>query len=191
MRNKGFFWLLIILAMSSCKDQPETPRPPCFLRVDFPEHTYKQAGEGSPVTFDLASIYKLEHLEQKEDGTYKGKIDLGQLNGLVYLHYYKIKEPLSFYINHSNDEIDRHKLKAKAINDEQILRPKDSVYGTSFELVGDVATPFQFYLTDSVTHFLYAEVLFNSRPNYDSLKPTLDYFKEDLNQILESIKWAP
>lgn len=181
----------MLVAISSCKEKVESPRPPCYLRLDLPDHAYTRVGDGSPVHFDLANIYKFETIEKREDGTFKGKIDLGQLNGVVYLHYYKITEPLSYYINHSNDEIDRHKLKARAINDENIIRSKDSIYGTSFELVGDVATPFQFYLTDSLNHFLYAEVLFNSRPNYDSLKPTLDYFKKDLNQLLESIKWAP
>jgi gliding motility-associated lipoprotein GldD len=73
--------------------------------------------------------------------------------------------------------------------DKNIIRPKDRVFGTFFELQGDVATPFQFYLTDSTDHFIYCEVLFNSTPNYDSLIPTLEYLKKDLDQLLETFKW--
>ena len=69
------------------------------------------------------------------------------------------------------------------------VRQEDRVFGTVFELQGDVATPFQFYLTDSTDQFIYAEILFNSRPNYDSLKPSLDYLKKDLDTLLNTFKW--
>ena len=65
----------------------------------------------------------------------------------------------------------------------------DIPFGSFFELQGDVATPFQFYLTDSTSRFLYCEVLFNSSPNYDSLRPTLDYLKRDLNEFMNTLKW--
>ena len=36
-------------------------------------------------------------------------------------------------------------------------------------LQGDVATNFQFYLTDSVSQFARGEIILNCKPNYDSL----------------------
>ena len=66
---------------------------------------------------------------------------------------------------------------------------KATVFGALFQLDGDVATPFQFYLTDSTERFVYGEVLFNSSPNYDSIKPSLNYLKKDLEQLLETFKW--
>ena len=119
------------------------------------------------------------------------EIDLGPLNGTLYIFYYPLtaKDTLAKFINFSNDKVDDHKLKATAINDQKILRSKDKVYGTFFELQGDVATNYQFYLTDSTNHFLRAELLLNSRPNYDSLKPHLDYIQVDLLKIANSLKW--
>lgn len=98
-------------------------------------------------------------------------------------------EPVSFYINNSIDEVEMHQVKATNIRDKKIIRENDRVFGTVFELEGDVATPFQFYLTDSLEKFIYAEILFNSRPNYDSLKPSLDYLKRDLDTLLTTFKW--
>jgi gliding motility-associated lipoprotein GldD len=119
------------------------------------------------------------------------EIDLGPLNGTLYIFYYPLtaKDTLAKFINFSNDKVDDHKLKATAINDQKILRSKDNVYGTFFELQGDVATNYQFYLTDSTNHFLRAELLLNSRPNYDSLKPHLDYIQVDLLKMAKSLKW--
>ena len=98
-------------------------------------------------------------------------------------------EPLAYYVNGANDEIDRHKTKANNIINETILRSEDRVFGSFFELQGNVATPFQFYLTDSTSRFLYCEVLFNSTPNYDSLRPSLDYLRRDLNKFMETVQW--
>jgi gliding motility-associated lipoprotein GldD len=102
-----------------------------------------------------------------------------------------MNESLAYYINNANDEVDLHKTKASNIIDKTFKRPKDRVFGTLFRLEGDVATPFQFYLTDSTDHFVYAEVLFNFAPNYDSLRPTLDYLQQDLERMIETFQWAP
>lgn len=107
----------------------------------------------------------------------------------MHLSFLKMKEPLASYINYANDKVDEHKLKATAIEDKNFINKEDRVFGTLFELQGDVASPFQFYLTDSTSKFVSGVVYFNSRPNYDSLKPTLDYLKVDLLKMIESFKW--
>ena len=100
-----------------------------------------------------------------------------------------MEKPLKDYINYAIDKGDEHKIKASDIKDSQIIRTKDKVYGTIFELKGDVASPFQFYLTDSVSRFVSGVVYMNSRPNYDSIKPSLDYIKKDLDRMLNTFKW--
>jgi gliding motility-associated lipoprotein GldD len=72
---------------------------------------------------------------------------------------------------------------------EQIIDPDNHLFGTFFTLKGNVATNFQFYLTDSTHNFIRGEVLMNSRPNYDSLRPSLDYLKIDLLSMVKSLKW--
>jgi gliding motility-associated lipoprotein GldD len=80
-------------------------------------------------------------------------------------------------------------MKADRIIDKQIIDEKRKVYGTFFEFQGNVATNFQFYLTDSINHFVRGEVLMNCRPNYDSLRPSLDYLKQDLIKLFDSFEW--
>lgn len=185
---KKLFILVLLSGFFSCETEQTIPKPPTYLRLELPDHTYTPLKDDCPFTFDIAKPYKYQ-IKELSDSTHKGIIDLGPLNGTVYLHYWKLKQPLSYYINNANDEVDRHKIKAAKITDENILRSGDRVFGTFFSLQGDVATPFQFYLTDSTDQFMYAEVLFNSSPNYDSLKPSLDYLKIDLDKMLETFKW--
>jgi len=181
--------LILMLIMISCDEETYIPKPPTYLRLELPDHTYKYYVDSCQYSFDLASIYSIKKSPKSEDSECHRSIDLGPLNGTVFFRYWDMTEPLSFYVNNANDEIDRHKGKALNVRDELILRDKDDVYGILFQLEGDVATPFQFYLTDSTDRFVYGEVLFNFSPNYDSLKPTLDYLKQDLSQLLETFKW--
>ncbi len=183
--------LLIILCSAGCEDENYVPKPPTYLRLEIPKANYETFTDDCPYTFEISSLYDVQASPEAEGLTCHKRIDLGPLNGMAYIRYWDLngEKPLSFFINGANDEIDRHQLKADNIDDWQIKRPDERVFGTAFELQGDVATPFQFYLTDSTTKFLYCEVLFNSTPNYDSLKPTLDYFRKDLDHLLETFEW--
>lgn len=181
--------LVLMLVMISCDEETNIPKPPTYLRLELPDHTYKHYIDSCQYSFDLSSIYTIGKSPKSEGSECHRRIDLGPLNGTVFFRYWDMTEPLSFYVNNANDEIDRHKGKAINVKDELILRDKDDVYGILFQIEGDVATPFQFYLTDSTDRFVYGEVLFNFSPNYDSLKPTLDYLKQDLSQLLQTFKW--
>ena len=96
---------------------------------------------------------------------------------------------LAAYVNYAIDKVEEHKIKATAIKDTNIIRPDSKVYGTFFALEGNVATPFQFYLTDSTSNFMSGVVYFNSVPNYDSIKPVLDFVKKDILHLLKTTEW--
>jgi gliding motility-associated lipoprotein GldD len=97
---------------------------------------------------------------------------------------------LSAYVNYVLDKIDEHKVKATAIYDSVFINNDTKVYGTFFELQGNVASPFQFYLTDSTSIFMNGVIYFNTRPNYDSIKPVLDFVKQDLYKIMSTAEWT-
>lgn len=181
--------VLLAFLFYSCEDENFIPKPPSYLRLELPEHSYYNFSDSCNYSFKLSKMFKVKTRDNQSESNCNKEIDLGPLNGTLFLHYWDFNESLAFYINNANDEISKHKVKATTINDERIIRTEDRVFGTLFELQGNVATPFQFYLTDSTSRFIYGEILFNSTPNYDSLKPTLDYFKRDLDSLINSFQW--
>ena len=181
--------IAIALIVSACTETNFTPKPPTFLRLELPDPTYAKFSDSCSYTFNLSELYTVANAPEQGPGTCHKRIDLGPLKGMAYIRYWEMSQPLAFYVNSANDEINKHKQKADNILNETIIRPKDRVFGSFFELQGDVATPFQFYLTDSTSRFLYCEVLFNSSPNYDSLRPTLDYLKRDLDEFMNTLEW--
>ena len=190
-KSKSFFFFLILITLTSCGgDKLLVPKPPTYLRLDFPKQSYRAVNSNCGFSFELSKVYSLSEGNTTGNVCYQ-EIDLGKVNGKLFLYHYQLQpsDTLSKFINFSNDKVDDHKLKATSIDDEKIIRKKDNVYGTFFFLKGAVATNYQFYLTDSTNHFLRAELLLNCTPNFDSLKPTLDYIHTDLKKMISTLKW--
>ena len=190
MKKTIFSFTILLGILTSCgSDELTIPKPPTFLNIALPAHIYKHYSPDCPYSFDIPTIFKIKTVNYGAENTCHRDIDLGPLNGTLHFSYIEMEKPLAEYVNFSISKVDDHKIKATAIEDENILRPKDKIYGTFFELQGDVASPFQFYLTDSTSRFVSGVVYFNTRPNYDSIKPTLDYLKVDLKRFMATFKW--
>ena len=183
--------VLLLISLISCSDDESVPKPPTYLRTDLPDHTYRSISQDCPYELKMAEIFNYKPCEYQQSNFCMQQIDLGPLNGSLFLYYLKIpsKDSLPEIINYANDKVDEHKIKADKIDFKQIINPKNKVYGTFFELKGNVATNFQFYLTDSLRHFIRGEVLLNCRPNYDSLRPSLEYLKIDLMEMVNNFQW--
>jgi gliding motility-associated lipoprotein GldD len=178
--------------LNSCSDNELTiPKPPTFLRTDLPNHTYVTYKDHGHFTCEFSKNYLVKPVVFGNIVTDHLEVNLGPLNGTLYVNYFPLanRDTLVRYINLSNDKVDEHQMKADRIIDKQIIDEKRKVYGTFFEFQGNVATNFQFYLTDSINHFVRGEVLMNCRPNYDSLRPSLDYLKQDLIKLFDSFEW--
>lgn len=187
--------VLVIFFLSilfyACKNENPVPKPPTYLRTELPDHTYRVVSNDCPYELKLAEIYNYKPCIFEKSNFCMQQIDLGPLNGSLFLYYLNIpsRDSLPSIINFANDKVDEHKIKADKIDFKQLIDNEKRVYGTFFELKGNVATNFQFYLTDSTKHFVRGEVLLNCRPNYDSLRPSLEYLKLDLLELLENFKW--
>ena len=61
---------------------------------------------------------------------------------------------------------------------------------TTYQLKGSkVASTYQFWVSDTTSHFLRGALFLDRTPNNDSLAPVLDYLQHDLRHLVESIRW--
>lgn len=181
------FSLLCILW--SCSEKAPVPKPPLYLRTELPEHEYVVFSDNCPYTFEVSKLYTVKTIQQGSESNCHKDIDLGPLKGIINFSYINMTKSLGTYVNYSNDKVGEHKIKATGIESENFIYPEKRVYGTIFKLQGDVATPFQFYLTDSTKNFVSGVVYFNSVPNYDSLRPSLNYLEKDLYHLINTFEW--
>lgn len=194
MKTKSLFNLmtasLLMMTLFACGDDKTTPKPSTFLRLDIKNEGFVKYQSNCGYSFDVDKLFKVKDVVD-ENGhlTCHKDLDFGKLNGVMNFSYIEMNRPLKDYIDYALDKMESHKVRATAIDDTTFLFPQKRVFGTLFSLKGDVASPFQFYLTDSTQHFASGVVYFNSIPNYDSLRPSLDYLKKDIVRMIETFSW--
>ena len=83
----------------------------------------------------------------------------------------------------------KHTIKADAIQEQVFMNPANRVYGLIYKIEGNAASPMQFFLTDSTSHFLRGALYIREVPNIDSLKPVIDFLEIDIIRLIETTSW--
>lgn len=184
----GLALFIIISLFMSC-DGEYFPKPRGFYRIDFPNHEYQRYDSVCPYTFDYP-IYSVV-----VDDTSAGaepcwfNIEFKKMNAKVYMSYKTGKDNINGYIEDSYNMVYKHTIKADAINERVFADSNKKVYGVLYEIKGNAASSLQFFVTDSIQHFLRGALYFNSVPNKDSLKPVIEFIKPDIIRLIESVEW--
>ena len=188
MRN--IFLLVLIAVCVSCGGDP-VPKPKAFLRLDYPEHKYEQFRPQLPFTFEkneLASV--VGDLKVSRDGKTQGvDITYPTLKGTIYLTYKKVDNNLEEYLIDAQNLTQKHSQRADEITEQPFLAKESKVFGMFYEVGGNAASQSQFYVTDSINHFVTGSLYFYAKPNYDSILPAAHYLKKDIQHIMETISW--
>ncbi len=170
------------------------PKPKAFLRLDYPEAKYVGAKVEMPFTFETNMLAtKLISKKMKASTeSYGINIEYQTLKGTIFLTYKAIegnKKNLEDFLRDAQKLTLEHTKKADEIPVTPYENSSQKVYGMLSEVKGNVASPAQFYVTDSVNHFLTGSLYFYARPNYDSILPAANYLQKDIKHIMETIRW--
>ncbi|MDD4372398.1 MAG: gliding motility lipoprotein GldD [Bacteroidales bacterium] len=186
------FWLLISLTLflfASCESD-FAPKPRGFFRIDVPAKAYSLIDTIPAYQFELpdyATLYPDDESPWEKNWI---TIDYPQFKGSLHISYKSIDNNLPVYLEDMHTMLMKHLPKASAIQDSLILDPERKVYGLLFRVQGNsVASPLQFYLTDSTRHFVRGALYFNIRPNNDSLKPVINFLRKDVDHFIETLNW--
>ena len=180
-------YLVIGLMMIACgSDNPEFyPKPTGYMRLDFPEREYSYYEGDCAYSFEIPAYFEVV---DKGMGCNKD-ISISRFNASVFLTYIPVDTNLSMNIEYSRKLAYDHSIKADEIQEAVIGNTENRAFGMKYNIVGNAASPYQFYVTDSTDHFLRGALYFNSPPNYDSLKPSLDYIVEDIDKMITTVRW--
>ncbi len=189
MRN--LFTLFIMMLFISCGNDP-VPKPKAFLRLDFPKAQYQEIDANLPFTFEKNSLAKnIGTIKSSRDNNIKGlEIVYPSLKATLFLTYKKIDTTsLQRHLIDAQNITQAHAAKATAIIKQPFEDLENHVYGMLYEVEGNAASQSQFYITDSINHFLTGALYFYAKPNYDSILPAAKYVTKDIQHFMETLKW--
>lgn len=183
MRALLLIFLLVFFA--SCEDDV-TVKPSAKLRLEYPEPAYNLAITNCPYSF-----------EKNELGVARVKpncavnVEYPRMNATLYLTYIPVTgRNLDSLLLDAQKLTYDHNTKAQAIFEQPRVDSLNNVYGMFYAIDGNAATQSQFYVTDSLHHFVQGSLYFNAKPNYDSIYPAVMYLRNDIRHIMETIEWT-
>lgn len=191
-KPKHIFYPIIASLLVACGNDP-IPKPRAFLRLEYPQPDYKNVNVSLPFTFDKNKLAeRITSIKtDSANNVYGVNIDYPSLKGTIYLTYKNVSsnEQLLNFIKDAQNLTQKHVIKADEIIEQPYLNKAHNVYGMFYEIGGNAASQSQFYVTDSTNHFLNGSLYFYAKPNYDSILPAAVYLKNDIQHIMESLRW--
>lgn len=193
MRLLLFGFIVTLFSCGSALEEENTamPRPKGFPALDIPEHHYKPVEKGHPFDFEISSLSVIK----KDSAAYAEPhwlyIYYPRWDAFIQLTYKPVNQDgrkMKKMIRDSYVLAYKHQMKANRI-DEQIMTTKNGQRTALITLEGEVATPFQFFTTDSTKHFLRGAIYLNTATKNDSLAPVIRYLRADALHLIQTLRW--
>lgn len=182
--------LLLLLMLTACGDDTPQPKPRGYFRIDLPEKQYVTLDTMVRYSFEYpiyATIMPDKYSPEERDWV---NVEFSTFKGTIHISYKYVDGNLSQYLEDAHKLIVKHIEKASGIRDSVMINPERDVYGLMYFLEGEgVASPLQFYVTDSTRHFLRGSLYFNIYPNNDSLQPVIDFITDDVRHLITTLEW--
>ena len=177
-----------LIALSSCGDDA-MPKPRVWFRIDIPEHGFVKFDTTYPYTFEYADYSVISEVK-REGHPYWMNIYYPKFKARLYVSYNHVDKNINQFLEDAHTLAYKHISKANDIRQALIIEPEHRVYGLVYYIKGnDVASPLNFYVTDSVENFLRASLYFDMIPRNDSLEPVIEGIEKDLKHLVKTLEW--
>ncbi|MDR1719951.1 MAG: gliding motility protein GldD [Dysgonamonadaceae bacterium] len=190
MRRLYLFLLVMAGLNVSCSEY--TPKPWGYFRIELeqPEYRTYSNPEGH-FSFHIQNSAEIEPVVDTAAGKWFN-IVYPTLNATIYCSFFNIlsQADLSERSEESRKFVYKHVIKADNIYEEALSDSSKKVYALIYNLDGEVASPLQFVITDSIRYFLRGSLYFYSRPNQDSIAPVKKYIRDDIEEMITSFRYG-
>ncbi|MFT3826728.1 MAG: hypothetical protein QM731_22590 [Chitinophagaceae bacterium] len=165
-----------------------------YFKINFPEHKYQVYDKpGVPYSFEYPVYAKVvqdtSFFEQKPENPYWINLEFPDFHGKIYISYKQIgNHNLDTLVSDAYKMTYQHTSRATEIQDSLMLTPQ-GLTGIFFTVRGNAATARQFFVTDSVKHFLRGALYFDATPNEDSLGIVNNFLQEDMKHLINTLRW--
>ena len=189
----GLTLCVTLASLLGCEDPP-VPKPRGYHRIEFPAFEYAPYAHPCGVSFEVPVYGKIERIEgaAPEAGICWFNCGVPRFSAKLHCTLIPLSDEAQFasLVEDAHQMVFSHEMKAAGIRTQQFDFPDRQVSGVLYNLQGPVASPIQFFATDSTAHFLRGSLYFDHAPNPDSLKPSLAHMEQDIVHMIETLTWT-
>ena len=182
--------VLAFVAFSCDRDTNYLPKPRGYFRIDLPEKAYTKVDTIERYSFECPVYAFVTPDPYSPDEKNWVNIEMPSFKGSIHLTHKPVDGNLGEYLEDVHTMVTKHLQKANGMRDSLIVNDEHNVYGMFIEMDGKgVATPMQFYLTDSTSNFVRGALYFNFKPDNDSMQPVINFIRKDIDHLIETFEW--
>lgn len=187
---------LLMLVLASCGggDTAYVPKPKAYPRMDLPTKSYQPFSAADfPMSMELPAYAQMKADTNAQGihtpGWYNLQFPLFDMT--LHMTYYEFKDWAFFdsLLYDTRKLVNKHLQKADDILERPTSSLNPEAKGLIFSIQGNTATNFNFYLTDSVKHFVRGALYFNNRTESDSVAPVFQFVEQDVYHMIKTMHW--
>ncbi len=185
--KRKVLWIILIV-FTSC-GRSYTPKPVGYLKVHYPEKEYVAFEQAGPFVFEYPVYAEVGKSRSGRAEPWWYDIRFPEYDATIHLSYKDPEGDPGKLIEDTRTLVYKHASQSDGITEIPFVDTEHDKYGILYELDGNVASAVQFFLTDSIDHFLRGSLYFSTTPNRDSLNPVINFVREDIEHLIESVRW--
>lgn len=190
-KNRTILFVFALFILLSACSEDYVPKPKGFNRIELPPQAYTTLPDTFPFQFEYSKHAKIVKDTSRFSENYWVNIYYPSMSANIQLTYKSVNRDtnlLQGYLADSYKLTSKHQVKAYSI-DEAIIKTSNGSTAVITELEGEVPSQFQFFMTDSLDHFLRGALYFRTATKNDSLAPVIEYIKADMIHLINTLQW--
>lgn len=191
MKNWALLGISLGLILTSCLNKEvNQPKPRGYFKIEFPVKAYQQF-DGERYSFKYPKYARLQKDMDSNAQPNWFNMNFDGFNGKIHISYYPIQsvEQFNELTEDARKLVYKHTIKASAIDQIAIRIPEHQMYGFMYQIDGNAASWVQFFLTDSSKNYLRGALYFREKPQLDSIRPVVNFIKQDIDTLIQTLQW--
>lgn len=188
------FFLFLLFVFTGCNNRAPVPKSVEYGRIEIPIYNYSEYQFDRFLLFH-SNLAKIQISSSgRSDSELWFDISYPSYNAVIHCTYLPLKKDgLTKALEDNHHLVYSHVSMADGIDQQQYVSEDNNVSGILYQIHGDVATPIQFYVTDSIANFLRGSLYYESgtkRINIDSVAPVTEMVRKDVEHLMETLSWS-
>lgn len=176
--------IFLALIVFSCNNNVNLPKQKAYFAPEFEIPTYKKISLDCNYSFNINSQASINNIKNCNYEIY-----YKNLNAKIFINQIVLSNSIEKVLNTFNQKINENSRLSDQIIQSDYVNIDKKIYSKLYSFVGNSPSNIQFYVTNQTDKFLTGSLFFETKPNYDSLFPYIDYIRNDIKKMVDSFRW--
>lgn len=176
--------IFLALIVFSCNNNVNLPKQKAYFAPEFEIPTYKKISLDCNYSFNINSQASINNIKNCNYEIY-----YKNLNAKIFINQIVLSNSIEKVLNTFNQKINENSRLSDQIIQSNYVNIDKKIYSKLYSFVGNSPSNIQFYVTNQTDKFLTGSLFFETKPNYDSLFPYINYIRNDIKKMVDSFRW--